>query len=157
MKIETAPAQKLPEFFASNATVIDVRTPKEYKSAHVVGAASTPLDQFDPEALCAEHGSEQPVYILCQAGKRAIAAAERLSQAGHKNVTVIAGGTDAAMEAGIEIEYGKHSISIERQVRIAAGALVIIGTLLGLFVHNAFLALPALIGTGLIIAGITDR
>lgn len=156
MKIETASAQKLPEFFASNATVIDVRTPKEYQSAHVAGAASTPLDQLDPESFRAQHGDEQAVYILCQAGKRAITAAERLSQAGHKNVTVIAGGTAAAIEAGIEIEYGENSISIERQVRIAAGALVLIGTLLGLFVQGMFFALPALVGSGLMFAGITD-
>jgi rhodanese-related sulfurtransferase len=157
MKIETASAQKLPEFFSSNATVIDVRTPKEFQAAHVVGAESTPLDQLDPEQFQKQYGDEKPVYILCQAGKRAITAAERLSQAGHKNVTVITGGTAAAIEAGIDIEYGEKSISIERQVRIAAGGLVVLGTLLGFFIHVGFFAVPAFVGAGLMFAGITDN
>jgi rhodanese-related sulfurtransferase len=156
MKIETASAQKLPEFFASDATVIDVRTRKEFASAHVVGATSTPLDEFDPDQFQKQYGEDKPVYILCQAGKRAITAAERLSQAGHKNVTVITGGTAAAIEAGIDIEYGEASLSIERQVRIATGSLVVVGTILGLWIHPGFLALSALVGAGLVFAGITD-
>ncbi len=156
MKIETASAQKLPEFLANDYTVIDVRTPKEYQSAHVVGAKSLPLDQLDAEQFCGQYDAGLPVYILCQSGKRATIAAKRLIKAGHQNVSVIEGGTAAAIDAGIEIEYGKGSISIERQVRIAAGTLVFIGTLLGLFVHGGFFAIPAFVGAGLVFAGITD-
>jgi Protein of unknown function (DUF2892). len=44
----------------------------------------------------------------------------------------------------------------ERQVRIAAGALVVIGALLGLLVHSGFFAIPIFVGSGLVFAGITD-
>ena len=47
-------------------------------------------------------------------------------------------------------------ISLERQVRIAAGSLVLIGVILGWFVHRGFFGLSAFVGAGLIFAGITD-
>ena len=47
-------------------------------------------------------------------------------------------------------------ISLERQVRISAGALVVAGVALGWFVHPSFYGLSAFVGAGLIFAGITD-
>ena len=47
-------------------------------------------------------------------------------------------------------------ISLERQVRIAAGSLVFIGVALGCFVHRGFYGLSAFVGAGLVFAGITD-
>jgi hypothetical protein len=47
-------------------------------------------------------------------------------------------------------------ISLERQVRIVAGGLVLIGVLLGWLVHRGFFGLSAFVGAGLILAGITD-
>jgi hypothetical protein len=47
-------------------------------------------------------------------------------------------------------------MSLERQARIAAGALVFTGALLGYFVNPAWIALSGFVGAGLIFAGITD-
>ena len=47
-------------------------------------------------------------------------------------------------------------IDLNRQVRIVAGSLVLLGVVLGWFVHRWFFGLSAFVGTGLIIAGITD-
>lgn len=47
-------------------------------------------------------------------------------------------------------------MSLERQVRIAAGSLVFIGVALGWFVHRGFFAVPAFVGAGLVFAGLTD-
>lgn len=158
MKIETISARKLPELLANDeATVIDVRTPKEFESAHVEGAELHPLDQLDADQFCGKYGTGFPLYILCQSGKRATMAAERLLNAGHRNVTVVEGGTQAAIDAGgIDIVYGKGTISIERQVRIVAGLIVLGGTLAGAFIHPGFLFVPGFVGTGLAFAGITD-
>jgi Protein of unknown function (DUF2892) len=41
-------------------------------------------------------------------------------------------------------------------VRIVAGSLVLIGVLLGWFVHRGFFGLSAFVGAGLVIAGIAD-
>jgi hypothetical protein len=47
-------------------------------------------------------------------------------------------------------------MSLERQVRIAAGSLVLIGIALGWFVHPYFIGLSAFVGAGLVFAGVTD-
>ena len=51
---------------------------------------------------------------------------------------------------------GKKTISLERQVRIAAGLLVCLGALLGWLIHPALIALSAFVGAGLVFSGITD-
>lgn len=151
MSFSTIPVQELPQHLQSGDRVIDVRSPAEFRGAHVDGAELHPLDKLDTNALAG-----QPVYILCQSGKRATMAAEKLTAAGHEAVFVVEGGTDAAIEADLPIIRGEGSISIERQVRIAAGGLVFTGTLLGLFVQTGFFALPAFVGAGLVFAGVTD-
>jgi predicted branched-subunit amino acid permease len=45
---------------------------------------------------------------------------------------------------------------LERQVRIAAGLLVLTGVLLGYFVNPWFIGLSAFVGAGLVFAGVTD-
>ncbi len=47
-------------------------------------------------------------------------------------------------------------LSPERRVRIAAGAIVILGALLAQFVSPAFVWLSGFVGAGLMFAGITD-
>ena len=66
------------------------------------------------------------------------------------------GGTLACVEAGLPVVRGRKAISLERQVRIAAGLLVLLGALLGWLVHPAFVGLSAFVGAGLVFAGVTD-
>ena len=47
-------------------------------------------------------------------------------------------------------------MSLERQVRIAAGFLVLMGAVIGHFVHLGGYGLSAFIGAGLVFAGVTD-
>jgi predicted branched-subunit amino acid permease len=47
-------------------------------------------------------------------------------------------------------------LPLERQVRIAAGSLVLLGAVLGWLVQPGFFALSAFVGAGLVFAGITD-
>lgn len=68
----------------------------------------------------------------------------------------VEGGTLAWEGAGLPVVRGRRVISLERQVRIAAGALVVAGVLLGWLVHPAFLGLSAFVGAGLVFAGVTD-
>ena len=51
---------------------------------------------------------------------------------------------------------GKKAMSLERQVRIAAGSLVVIGAALGHFVAPVWFGLSAFVGAGLVFAGVTD-
>jgi len=138
--------------------VIDVRTPAEFQEVHLQVARNVPLDQLNPAKVMQERkGSAQdPLYVICRSGSRGKMACDRFIQAGLHNVVNIEGGTLACVDAGLPAVRGKKVMSLERQVRIAAGSLVLVGTALGWFVHPGFLGLSAFVGAGLVFAGITD-
>lgn len=136
--------------------LLDVRTPMEFREIHVEGAQLSPLDELDPAAIARQHGNAPACVVICRCGKRACNAAEKLTAAGMKNLRVLDGGMLAWAEAGLPANRGKKSISLERQVRIAAGLLVLAGVTLGLWVHPGFFGLSAFVGAGLTFAGITD-
>lgn len=135
--------------------LIDVREFPEFASERVKGAKFAPLSAFDKHAE--EVDVERPVYLMCRSGRRAEQAAKKLAEKGHEKVFVIEGGMTAWSSAGQEIEYGETNIwSLERQVRFAAGSLVLIGVLLSLLVHQWFIFLSAFVGAGLVFAAVTD-
>ena len=137
--------------------LIDVRTPVEYREVHIEFARNVPLDQLDAAALMqARSGScIEPLYVICRSGSRGQQACEKFLKAGFSNVVNIEGGTMACVEAGLPVVRGKKLISLERQVRIAAGSLVLLGAGLS-FLHPAFIGISAFVGAGLVFAGITD-
>jgi rhodanese-related sulfurtransferase len=138
--------------------LIDVRTPVEYAEIHVEGARSVPLDTLEPHTFAAPQADRNgdPLYVICRTGSRAAKAYEKLQSAGVENVISVEGGTLQWERAGLPVVRGRKVISLERQVRIAAGLLVVLGVLLGWLVHPAFLALSAFVGAGLVFAGMTD-
>lgn len=138
--------------------LIDVRTPAEYREVHAEPARLVPLDSLDPDAIMRDRGGSEgePLYTICRSGSRGRQAAETFYAAGYANVVNVEGGTLAWERAGLPVVRGKATMSLERQVRIAAGSLVVLGTVLGAFVHSAFLGIPAFLGAGLIFAGVTD-
>ncbi|QDV32797.1 rhodanese-like domain-containing protein [Tautonia plasticadhaerens] len=138
--------------------LIDVRTPVEFREVHAEPARLVPLDALDPRAVMASRDAAggEPLYVICRSGNRARMASEKFASAGFSNVVNVEGGTVAWEQAGLPVVRGTKAISLERQVRIAAGALVVIGTALGAFVHPGFLGLSAFAGAGLVFAGITE-
>ena len=76
----------------------------------------------------ARNGSgSEPLYVICKSGGRSQQACEKFIKAGFTNVVNVEGGTTACIEAGLPVVRGKKAISLERQVRIAAGSLVLLG------------------------------
>lgn len=137
--------------------LIDVRTPVEFREAHVSVARNIPLDRLDPAAIkAAASDLSKPLYVICQKGGRGQQACDKLVAAGIANAINVAGGTAACEQAGLSIVRGKKAISLERQVRIAAGSLVLIGAALGYFVNPGWIGLSAFVGAGLVFAGVTD-
>ena len=59
-------------------------------------------------------------------------------------------------QAGLPMRRGPKAVSLERQVRIAAGSLVLLGAVLALTVHPWFALLSAFVGAGLVFSGVTD-
>ena len=117
--------------------LIDVRTPVEYRELHCHFARNVPLSDLDPKAvMTARNGTASgPLYVICRSGSRGKQACEKFLAAGFTNVVNVEGGTLAWAECGLPVHRGKKAISLERQVRIAAGALVLVCTVLGYFVH----------------------
>jgi rhodanese-related sulfurtransferase len=137
--------------------LIDVRTPAEYREVHLEIARNVPLDRLDPAALMrARNGAGEPLYVICQSGGRGRQACEKFLKAGFTNVVNIEGGTTACVQVGLPVVHDKKAISLERQVRITAGSLVLVGILLGWLLHPAFIGLSVFVGAGLVFAGITD-
>ena len=160
MTVPTITAKQLAERCKSNgeSDLIDVRTPVEFRELHVEFARNVPLDRLDPVALMqARNGlREEPLYVICRSGSRGRQACEKFLAAGFPNVVNVEGGTLAWAECGLPVVRGQKAISLERQVRIAAGLLVLLGVLLGWLVHPAFVGLAAFVGAGLVVAGVTD-
>jgi rhodanese-related sulfurtransferase len=157
MAVRTVTAREV--FERRGAEVIDVRTPAEFAEVHAEGARLVPLDQVDPKAIMAARNgaAAEPLYVICKHGGRAAKACERFEAAGFGNVFSIEGGTAAWEQAGLPVVRGtSRVISLERQVRIGAGALVLMGVVLGWLVHSVFYGLAAFVGAGLVFAGVTD-
>ena len=138
--------------------LVDVRTPGEFARMHAAGAISMPLDKLNAASIGAECRSpDGRIYVICHSGTRALMACQKLVAAGVADVVVIGGGTQAWEAAGLPVVTSRSGvISLERQVRIAAGSLVLLGCLLAWLIAPQFIALSAFVGAGLIFAGVTD-
>ncbi len=159
MSVSTISPQQLHDTVQAGQAVelIDVRTPVEFREVHVSFARNVPLDQLSAAHVAAgRHGSTQPLYMICRSGSRGKQACEKLSSLGFTNVVNVEGGTQAWEQAGLRVVRGRQAVSLERQVRIAAGSLVLIGSALGAFVSPIWIGLAAFVGAGLVFAGITD-
>lgn len=136
------------------ARVIDVRSGAEFAGGHIPGADLIPVHEIASRVK--EIPTETQVVCVCQSGQRSAKARDELLRLGVP-ATSLAGGMSVWEGAGLPVERdAKAPWSLERQVRIAAGSLALIGVVLGSTVHSAFFALSAFVGVGLIFAGITD-
>ncbi|MEM0898060.1 MAG: rhodanese-like domain-containing protein [Verrucomicrobiota bacterium] len=148
----------LKDRMAANAglKLIDVRTPPEFRAVHVIGAMNLPLDQVSKEAFENVAGDAEEVILICKSGARSGKAGEQLEKLGVEGLSSVEGGTDRCVEEGLSVNRGESVISLDRQVRIMAGSIVLVGSVLGLLVHPGFFALPIFIGAGFVFSGLTD-
>jgi rhodanese-related sulfurtransferase len=134
--------------------LIDVRSPTEFAAGHIPTAINLPLEQLD--SRLADLDRSRSLVLTCQRGPRSVMAQERL-QIAFPGAPTLLGGTEAWREAGLPIVSTTRSRwSLERQVRLGAGLIVVIGILLSLIVNRAWLGLSAFAGFGLTFAGFTD-
>ena len=117
--------------------VLDVRTGGEFESVHIPGSYNVPLDTL------AEHADdladvEHPVVLVCQTGGRATTAHGALRVAGKQQLHILEGGMQAWRTAGGDVIEGTSDRwAMDRQVRLAAGSMVIAGVLASIFVPKA--------------------
>lgn len=133
--------------------LVDVRSPGEYAAGHVPQAINIPLEQL--EARFADL-TEGQVAVLCQSGTRAGMACELLNRH-HDGLLLVQGGTQAWIDAGKPIvSTTGNKWSLERQVRLLAGLIVLVGTSLAVTVNASWVFLAMFVGAGLTFAGITN-
>jgi len=157
-------AEQYAALYKSQPTLVtlDVRTPPEVAGENVPNSHNLPLQDIDQNALGGvlsriNCSPEQTIYLLCQAGQRAKMASEKAGQLIPNPLVIIEGGINSLRATDLSLQSSASTVmSLERQVRIAAGSLVLCGTILGYTLHPAFYGLAAFVGAGLTFAGITD-
>ena len=125
MSIRTITPEELEALRADGREIalIDVRTPAEFREIHAAMARNVRLDRLDPQAVMkSRDGAAAPLYFICRAGSRGRQAAEKLLKAGYTDAINVEGGTLAWEAAGLAVVRGRKAMSLERQVRIAAGS-----------------------------------
>jgi rhodanese-related sulfurtransferase len=137
-------------------TFIDVRTPGEYKGAHIIGVENIPLNVLDKQIQ--QLSRFQEVYVSCHNGMRTSDAVKKLRARGIHAIPV-EGGIAAWRKAGFPVMTGASgsggAIPVMRQVQIIFGTLVLLGLSLSQWVHPAFIGFTIFVGVGLLIAGLT--
>jgi len=150
----TIDTETLREMLSTHAPVqtLDVRSAAEFATGHVPGAVNIPMEQVESRI---EDLPQGPLVLICEGGKRAEIVAGWLAE--RPNVTVLAGGTRAWKNAGYPvIACAPCRWTLERQVRLIAGLLVLVGTLAAVLINPKWLYLAMFIGAGLTFAGATN-
>jgi rhodanese-related sulfurtransferase len=135
-------------------TVIDVRSPAEFETAHVAGSYNVPLTLLGEHAEQLATRLDRHAVLVCASGARAAQAQQRLAGVGADHLHVLDGGIGAYTAAGGEVVRGRARWPMERQVRFLAGSLVVAGVALGLRVPKASL-LAGGVGAGLTASALT--
>lgn len=137
-----------------NVTLVDIREADEYAREHIDGAVSVPLSQLERSHLAVEPKGE--VVFTCKSGMRTGQNCERLAALVDGDAFLLEGGLDAWKRAGLRTHADARApLELNRQVQISIGALTLIGVALTALVNPGFVAIPALLGAGLLFAGLS--
>lgn len=140
---------------ADDVTVLDVRTPAEFETAHIKGSYNVPLHLLNEHAGEVSDRLDRHVVLVCQSGARASQASERLAGVGMDNLHVLDGGVPSYATAGGDVVHGQGRWAMDRQVRLVAGSIVASSIAVSAFAPKARFVAGA-IGAGLTYSAITN-
>ena len=107
--------------------ILDVRTGGEFETVHIPGSYNVPLDTLG-EHVRDLADVEHPVVLVCQTGGRATQAHSQLSAAGKETLHILEGGMEGWQSSGGDVVRGHTDRwAMDRQVRLAAGTIALIG------------------------------
>jgi len=151
-----SPKQAYAELKKPNSILLDVRTDQELKemSVDTENIKHVPLQSLT--SSIDSLSTDDSYYVLCRSGHRATMAAMQLLQKGFTKLAVVEGGIISWNKAKLPVKKTDAAIPLERQIRIIAGSLVLIGSLLTL-VNLWFIIIPLFVSSGLVFAGITNN
>ncbi len=135
--------------------LIDVRSPAEFESAHICGSVNIPLDVLSGAAARIRSQVAAPVVLVCQEGPRAVRARHHLNAAGLADAKILEGGMRRWDDSKRPVERGVQRWSLERQVRLVAGGLVLAGIAASVVKPKARF-LSGAIGGGLTFSALTN-
>lgn len=157
MTVETITSQQAQKLIMQGARLLDIRGMDEYAHEHIAQASLLSLPDIEqggkPQKL-----TEQDVVIFhCQSGRRTAQNAALLAVAATPaKVYLLEGGINGWKQQGLDVVRGNNQpLPIMRQVQIAAGSLILAGTILGYAGSPLFFLLPGFVGAGLLFAGIS--
>jgi rhodanese-related sulfurtransferase len=152
MPIRTISPPEAHRLIEGGAALIDIRSPDEHARERIAGALNVPLDRLSPGTAPGD-----VLIFHCRSGMRTGQASSKLAETAEgRECYIVEGGLNAWASAGLPVEKLRGApIEMQRQVMIAAGTLVLFGTILSLLVAPAWIALNIFVGAGLAFAGIT--
>lgn len=134
--------------------LVDVREAVEFAGLRIGQARLLPLGELERRA--GELKRDQPIVCVCRSGQRSGQAARTLMALGFSQVSQLDGGLLAWEQAGLPLERDPRAPwALERQVRFAAGLLILTGLAWSL-VWPPAVALAWFVGAGLVFAAVTD-
>tara|TARA_R110002167_G_scaffold31007_4_gene102280 strand:+ start:843 stop:1403 length:561 start_codon:yes stop_codon:yes gene_type:complete len=137
---------------SGKALLFDIREADEYAREHIVGARLVPLSGFNPDDFPKDH--EKVGVFHCASGNRTTQAAAQILGTGFAKVYQIEGGIAGWKKAGLPVNLNRSApISIQRQVQLIAGGMMVLSVVLAVLVSPWFMALGGFVGAGLMFAG----
>ncbi|MFH1441277.1 MAG: MBL fold metallo-hydrolase [Candidatus Omnitrophota bacterium] len=136
--------------------LLDVRSALEYSDRHIKDSVNIPIDMLNYKTDDLSK-SGQSYIVLCRTGNRSPMAADMLLQSGIHSVKVMEGGFTRWQKEKLPIIKGQGGVSLERQVRIIAGTLMLLGIILAWLINWVFIFISVWVACGLILSGLTDN
>lgn len=142
---------------AEGALLVDIREPDEYAREYIPSARLLSLSAIEKGARLENLTPNDTVIFHCQSGMRSTQNAAKLAAiTAPAQVFLLEGGLDNWKKTGLPVTVEKSQpLPIMRQVQIIAGALVVLGVVLGYSINPAFFLLSGAVGAGLLFAGIS--
>ncbi|WP_313814860.1 rhodanese-like domain-containing protein [Glutamicibacter sp.] len=140
----------------SSVAVLDVRTAGEFEAVHIPGSYNIPLNLLSEHADEVKRKLAKQVVLVCQSGNRATQAQQCLLDFDIDSGSVLAGGIAAFEQAGGTVIRGAQRWALDRQMRMTAGSVVLLGLAGAKFINPKFGYLAAAIGGGLVFSALRD-
>tara|TARA_E500000318_G_scaffold85064_1_gene80928 strand:- start:441 stop:983 length:543 start_codon:yes stop_codon:yes gene_type:complete len=143
-----------PRIEGGTLVLIDIREPDERAREWIAGSVAIPLSAWRTTDLGPYRNKH--VVVHCRSGNRTMINAPLFAEAGFASAAFLEGGIEGWKDAGLPVTRNRKApLEIMRQVQIIAGSLACAGGLAGYLADPVYALIPAAVGAGLLMAGVT--
>ena len=154
MPLQPVSPQAARQLVDAGALLVDIRPADAHARECIAQARHVSIEQLAQGAL--RHEGARAVVFHCHAGNRTRMNAPLLGDCVPCDAYELEGGLIAWKRAGLPVLADRRRpLELQRQIQIAAGSIVLAGTLLGVFASPWFHLVPGFVGAGLVFAGLT--